>query len=169
MTMDSKRQEEQAEWCVKDGALDESDLSSIIKDLLAGQKLAVLATQRHGEPYGNLVAFAATEDLCELMFVTPRNSRKFANIAESPNVALVMDSRSNDSDDFSTAVAITALGHAVECDEAQKKVFTETYLKKHPHLVDFAESETNACMVVQIDTYIVVRRFQEIAVLARAL
>lgn len=80
-----------------------------------------------------------------------------------------MDSRSNDSDDFSTAVTITGLGHAVECDESQKRAFTETYLKKHPHLADFAESETNACMLVRIETYSVVRRFQEIAVLARTL
>lgn len=167
--MGSKRQEEQAEWFVKDGSVDRSGLISIIKDLLAEQKLAVLATQKDSKPYGNLVAFATTENLCALMFVTPRNSRKFTNMIDCPNVALVMDSRSNDADDFSTAIAITALGRSVECEESQKKAFTKTYLEKHPHLADFAESDMNACMVVEIETYVVVRKFQEVAVLSRLL
>jgi hypothetical protein len=57
-------------------------LKKILKELFLSQPLAVLATQFNGQPYGNLVAFAATEDLRGLLFATARGTRKFANITK---------------------------------------------------------------------------------------
>ncbi len=91
-----------------------SHLKRLLKDLLSSQPLAVLATQSNGQPYGNLVAFAATEDLKSLLFATVRNTRKFSNITTDPRVAMVMDSRTNQRIDFRRAVAVTATGIAEE-------------------------------------------------------
>jgi hypothetical protein len=38
-------------------------LKEFLKDLFPSQRLAVLATQSKEQPYGNLVAFVATDDL----------------------------------------------------------------------------------------------------------
>ena len=42
---------------------DTPETLSLIRNLLQSQKLAVLSTQNHGQPYCNLIAFAATDDL----------------------------------------------------------------------------------------------------------
>ncbi|HSB07022.1 MAG TPA: pyridoxamine 5'-phosphate oxidase family protein, partial [Thermodesulfobacteriota bacterium] len=78
-------------------------LKKFLKDLFFSQRLAVLATQSQGEPYGNLVAFVATNDLKHLLFATTRATRKYANMSENPRVAMVMDNRSNQEADFHQA------------------------------------------------------------------
>ena len=80
-------------------------LKKLLNDLFSSQPLAVLATQGKGQPYGNLVAFAATDDLKSLLFATARATRKYANITTDPRVAMVIDSRTNQKTDFQRAVA----------------------------------------------------------------
>ena len=80
----------------------------LLKNLFSSQPLAVLASQGDGQPYGNLVAFAATDDLKSLLFATARATRKYANIIKDPRVAMVIDSRTNQKVDFQRAVAVTA-------------------------------------------------------------
>jgi hypothetical protein len=46
-----------------------AQLKAFLKDLFASQRLAVLATQSKKQPYGNLVAFVATEDLNHLLLI----------------------------------------------------------------------------------------------------
>ncbi len=59
-------------------------------DFLSTQDLAVLATRSPvGPPQAALVGVAVTEDL-ELVFDTVRTSRKYANLAAGPRVALVL-------------------------------------------------------------------------------
>jgi nitroimidazol reductase NimA-like FMN-containing flavoprotein (pyridoxamine 5'-phosphate oxidase superfamily) len=97
-----------------------SQLKRLLKDLFSSQPLAVLATQSDGQPYGNLVAFAATEDLGGLLFATARGTRKFANIRKDPRVAMVMDNRTNQRVDFQRAVAVTATGIVKEIAGSEK-------------------------------------------------
>jgi hypothetical protein len=61
---------------------DIQQLKETIKRILDSQKLAVLATQRDGRPYGSLVAFAATDDMKNLLFATTRATRKYANLPQ---------------------------------------------------------------------------------------
>jgi nitroimidazol reductase NimA-like FMN-containing flavoprotein (pyridoxamine 5'-phosphate oxidase superfamily) len=90
-----------------------SELREKISSVFASQALAVLATQKDSRPYANLVAFAATEDLRILMLSTSRSTRKFSHILDSPQVALLIDNRTNSIRDLRDAVAITALGRAI--------------------------------------------------------
>ena len=53
-----------------------SETLAIIRNLLESQKLAVLSTQNHGQPYCNLIAMAATDDLKHLLFATTRATRQ---------------------------------------------------------------------------------------------
>jgi hypothetical protein len=71
-----------------------AQLIQTLKALFSSQRLAILATEGKGQPYGNLIAFVVTDDLKHLLFATTRATRKYANISENPRVAMVMDGKS---------------------------------------------------------------------------
>ncbi len=133
-----------------------------IKQILDSQKLAVLATQEDGRPYGSLVAFAATEDMKNLLFATTRATRKYANLVRNRSVALVIDTRTNQTADFADAAAITVLGDAEEVADHERRDLLSIYLGKHPYLGEFVESPTTALLRVHIKTCILVNRFQNV-------
>ena len=134
----------------------------LIRNLLESQKLAVLSTQDHGQPYCNLMAIAATDDLKYLLFATTRATRKYANLMADSRVAVLVDNRQNDVSDFAAAAALTALGKAWEVQGVERQQFLKVYLEKHPYLEEFAAGPTCALLRVRVDRYIVVTRFQEV-------
>jgi nitroimidazol reductase NimA-like FMN-containing flavoprotein (pyridoxamine 5'-phosphate oxidase superfamily) len=138
------------------------ELLAVIRDLLESQQLGVLATQDHGQPYSNLIAFAATADLQYLLFATTRATRKYANLMADPRVAVLVDNRKNDVADFVEAAALTALGKAWELHGLERQRLLEVYLEKHPHLQEFVAAPTCAFLRIKVDKYIAVRRFQEV-------
>ncbi len=141
---------------------DISELKKTLSDLLRAQKLAVLSSYGEGHPYANLVAFAATDDLKHVIFATTRSTRKFANISQESRVALLVDNRTNDEKDFSYAVAATVLGKAEEVSSSDRKEYLDIYIVKHPHLKEFVSSPSCALLVVSVDKYYVVSRFQNV-------
>ena len=74
---------------------EKEQIREILLELFSSQKLAVLGTHQSGQPYGSLVAFAATADLKNLVFATTRATRKFANLQADSRVSMVLDNRSN--------------------------------------------------------------------------
>jgi len=145
--------------------VDTQQIALQLKALFSSQGLAVVSTHEHGQPYCNLVAFASTEDLRQLVFATTRATRKYANIDEDHRVSFLIDNRSNRVSDFHEAMAVTALGAAGEVMGPQKDALLKVYLAKHPHLEDFVMSPTCALMQVQVSRYYVVSRFQHVFVL----
>jgi len=138
------------------------DIKKQIRKLFTDQKLAVLSTHHSGQPYASLIAFAGKEDLKEIFFVTPRPTRKFANLAANPRVALLINSSLNTDSDFHEAVAVTALGNAKEINGAEKEDVLRLYLRKHPYLEAFATSPTCALVGITITTYVMVKNFQQV-------
>jgi uncharacterized protein YhbP (UPF0306 family) len=138
------------------------ELKKDLMEMFSEQRLAVLATQQSGAPYGNLVAFAATEDAKTLMFATSRSTRKYVNISADSRIALVIDNRSNEVEDFHKAMAATAVGSATEVGEPERGDLVEIYLRKHPYLSEFLKSPTCALLKVDVQKYVVVYRFQNV-------
>ena len=135
----------------------------ILRELFSSQNLAVLSTQTSGQPYSNLIAFAASEDLKELLFATARTTRKYSYITGDPRVSVLIDNRTNQYRDFSEAVAVTALGTAGEvAKEGHGERLMKLYVGRHPHLEGFVRSETCALMSVTVEKYIIVSRFQNV-------
>jgi general stress protein 26 len=131
------------------------ELSDLIKRVLTSQRFAVLATQSEGQPYSNLIAFAEADNLRSLLFVTSRDTRKYANTLISKKVAVLIDSRTNQALDLSNAVAITALGTIQEANITKEVYLSGIYLSKHPLLRDFLHKPSNALMKVTITDYVV--------------
>ena len=131
-------------------------------ELFHSQPLAVLATQRGGQPYGSLVAFASTDDLKYLIFSTTRSTRKYANLSSDPRVAMLVDNRSNKPSDLRFAMAVTATGKVKEVTKDKAGKFMEIYLEKHPHLEEFVLSPSSALLKISVETYYMVTRFQNV-------
>jgi nitroimidazol reductase NimA-like FMN-containing flavoprotein (pyridoxamine 5'-phosphate oxidase superfamily) len=127
----------------------------LLKWLFASQQLAVLATEDEGQPYGNLVAFAETDDLKHLIFVTSRNTQKYANVTENAKVALLIDSRRNQISDFHKAVAVTAIGAAEESTLNERELLSRVYVAKHPHLAEFMDRPDSAVIKITVRDYVV--------------
>ena len=142
------------------------DSKSTLRNLLDSRYVGVLATSREDWPYANLVAFAVSDNLSEMIFTTPRQSRKYENLSANPRVSVLIDDRSNDIADLKDAVAATAIGTAVEVDGSEKKRCLAVYAAKHPHLHDFAHAATTAVFRITVEKYIMVSRFQNVVEIA---
>jgi nitroimidazol reductase NimA-like FMN-containing flavoprotein (pyridoxamine 5'-phosphate oxidase superfamily) len=141
---------------------DTSETLALIRDLLQSQKLAVLSTQNHGQPYANLIAIAATADLRHILFATTRATHKYANLMADARVAVLVDNRKNEVSDFTAAAALTALGQAWELQGMERQQFLKVYLERHPYLEEFVTGPTCALLRVKVDKYVVVSRFQDV-------
>jgi len=133
-----------------------------LQETLAAQKFAALSTHRAGEAHASLIAFATTEDLKGLVFATDRATRKYANLRENARIALLIDTRSNQEEDLRDAVAITASGMAREVAGREREALLVGYLRKHPQLSDFVNAPTSALILLDVLSYSIVSRFQDI-------
>jgi len=142
----------------------ESDESfrQLLRELLGGQKLAVLSTHHGGQPYASLVAFAFSDDLGSLYFVTPRTTRKFRNLQRDCRMALLITSSTNKETDFHEAMAVTVVGSAGEIQGPDKEAALDHYIARHPYLEDFARSPSCAFVRVCVHTYILVKNLQHV-------
>lgn len=141
------------------------ELEAEVRPLLASQRFAVLSTQEEDHPYVNLVAFAETEDLRTILFATPRATRKYRNIASRSGAALLVDNRSNEASDIREATALTIIGTACEVTELLREPLDRVYLEKHPHMKEFLSSPSTALIKVDVESYILVSRFQNVTIM----
>jgi uncharacterized pyridoxamine 5'-phosphate oxidase family protein len=138
--------------------LDSTDFKYILKNLLESQQLAVLATQTHNMPYVNLIAFCNTDNPRELLFSTLKSTSKYKNLKKNNKVSILFDNRKNSISDFSKAITATGIGTACEVDKGEYRDF---YLAKFPHLEGFLNNPDCALIMITVDKYILVEKFQE--------
>ena len=139
-----------------------ADPFELLRGLFARQRLGVLATQGPEHPYASLVAVRADDDLRHLYFSTTRATRKFQFLSAQPRVAMLVDSRSDDDLDFHGAVAATAVGAVRELEGDERALQLAAFLTRHPHLRPFASAPTSALVELEVDTYFIVSRFQNV-------
>ena len=137
-------------------------LRKTISDLLTAQKLGILATLGQAYPYQNIVAFAASGDLKNILFATMRSTSKYKNLKSRKRVAIFIDDRSNRETDFQQATGVTALGGALELRGQGREKFAKLFLRKHPSLREFLSAPDCALFSIQVRAYYVVLRFQDV-------
>ena len=140
----------------------EASTRNVVHRLLRGQQLGVLSTSGENGPYASLVAFAVSDDDRRLFFVTPRSTRKFANISKDARVALLVNDSINRPEDFHQAAAVTAVGSAVTTELSELGAVRDRYLEKHPYLEEFALSPSCEFLTIFVERYILVERFQNV-------
>lgn len=140
----------------------DEEVKKAILSLLNSQQLAALSTQRDGQPYTSLMAFAHTQDLKYLVVATGKATRKHHNILHDARVSLLIDNRSNSADDFHSAMALTVLGKAQPVETDEQDTYQNLYLERHPYLEKFLASPTTAFIKIHIFHYLLVSRFQKV-------
>lgn len=133
-----------------------------IRALLSSQRLAVLSTQRDGQPYSSLMAYGYTADLQFILVATGTNTRKHQNIMQESRVSLLIDNRSNSEGDFQAATALTIVGTAEKVEVINHPVYKELYLAKHPSLEKFLSSPSTSFFRIKVDHYLLVSEFQKV-------
>lgn len=127
-------------------------------------RFAVLATSDKGKPYTSLIAFALTPDRHTLIFATPKATRKYANIKSEPAVSILLDTRSQDAEDFHIAQAVTLLGTAKKVrTAAQKAEYRQILVNRQPELAAFIEEPGTSLIAVTIRQAVHVERFQNVS------
>jgi len=141
---------------------DKKAVLKTIRTLFDSETLSVLSTQKDGQPYASIVAFAYTDDLSQILFLTPDTTRKYDNLNTDPRVALLINNSRNRAEDIFDAISVTAIGRALTLKGDEKNRKMELYLKRHPHMESFSCSPTTAMVAVAVDNYIMVSRFQHV-------
>jgi len=142
--------------------MEETQLRTALKRLFAEQLFAVLATEGRRAPHLNIVSFAPADELRTILFATPRQSQKFANLRRHPEVALFVDNRSNRLQDLQEVYGVEISGTAAEAAGPEEPRYRELYLARFPALEEFLGSPGTAFMAVRVRRYDVVHRFQEV-------
>ena len=144
---------------VSDAAGPEERIGRLVREHPYG----VLCTQGQSQPYGSLVALAATEDLTTFVFSTPIATRKYRLLSECDRVALLIDSRSGAPDELMHVEAVTATGRAREIPRGPDfDRWADLLVGRHPRLTAFVRAESSALVRVEVDRYYYVSRFQEV-------
>jgi nitroimidazol reductase NimA-like FMN-containing flavoprotein (pyridoxamine 5'-phosphate oxidase superfamily) len=146
----------------REATVTEEQARSRLVELFAGQYLGVLATGGGDQIHATLVAFVATDDLERVLFATARATRKFELICRNPQVALLVDDRTNDVRDFKDAIAVTVRGVAREVPVEQRAHSVALYLDRHPYLADFVRAPSCALLAIDVETYDIVSHFQDV-------
>ena len=127
------------------------------------ERQAVLSTDAEGQPYASLVAFALLPGCTGAVFATPRATLKYRNILRNPNVALLLDNRSNREEDLLGAEAITVIGKAKPVRRGRRwKELAEILTQKHPGLSRFVRSSSTVLVLIEASQCIHVSQFQTV-------
>lgn len=134
-----------------------------IKNILLNEPFAVLSTQGEGQPFSSLISYACSEDFKKIIFATPLGTRKFDLISRCNKVSILIDTRSANPESINDINAVTVVGDAKIINNIQDNSYYENLLlKAHPYLENFIKASTTCIISVDVDTYIFVRKFQEV-------
>lgn len=138
-------------------------LEEEIRMLFKSQPFAVLATQGKGITNTSLISFAASYDLKHIVFATPIASGKFNLISSEENVSILVDDRSLQQENINQISALSIFGKAKNISDKNEILkWGEVLIEKHPNLKTFVNAPTTSVVLVKVDRYLYVRKFQEV-------
>jgi len=141
----------------------EEKIKKIIK-LVSEQFFFILCTQGEGQPYGSLIAYAFQDNLKKFFFATSKNTRKYKLLSKCSKVAIVIDSRCENQNEFMKIDVLTVTSEAVQISENEKDFETGINLLKnrHPYLSKFLGSDYTVLFRLDVENFIYVNHFQEV-------
>lgn len=137
----------------------------LVATFLSEQLFAILSTQGDRGSHLVIVSFVVTKHLREILFITPRQTRKYENLLHNGQISLYVDNRSNDIRDLQRLTGIEIEGNATEVKEEDRGQYKEFYMAKYPYLKDFADSPTSAFIKVDVSRYEIINHFQNVSIL----
>jgi nitroimidazol reductase NimA-like FMN-containing flavoprotein (pyridoxamine 5'-phosphate oxidase superfamily) len=138
------------------------DIEDTILRVLERNRLAVLATQRNGQPHASLMAFTPLEGVRFLAFATYRDTLKYESIRQDRRVAILVEDRQSSVRRSGKRLVLTALGEAIETSEEERLTHIATHLSRHPGLRRFLSSPACEFMRVAVRAYQVVSGIDDV-------
>jgi nitroimidazol reductase NimA-like FMN-containing flavoprotein (pyridoxamine 5'-phosphate oxidase superfamily) len=133
-----------------------ADIQDTICGVLERNRLAVLATQRDGQPHASLMAFTSSRGLRFLTFATYRNTLKYESLRKDGRVAILIEDREGDASYPDRRLVLTALGKVTETLGEDRQTLIVKHLARHPDLREFLGSPDCELVRVAIKAYQVV-------------
>ena len=140
-------------------------LHDLVRSLFAAQPLGILATQAQGQPYCNIVAFTASEDLRSLLIATPRFTAKYHNMLKHPQVCLMVDNRSASKPDFSGGIAVNCIGTAMTVSDEEFEACRKMHFERHANLRAYLDTPDCALVRIEVERYVIARGVRQIETL----
>ena len=139
-----------------------SEIQDTIRCVLERNRLAVLATQRNGQPHASLIAFTPLEGLRFLAFATYRDTLKYKSIQEDRRVAILIEDSEGDARRSDRRLVLTAVGEAIKTPEEDRQAHILTHLARHPDLEGFLSSPACEFVRVAVHAYQVVNDIDDV-------
>ena len=133
-----------------------------IEDILQTCRLAVLATEAHGQPHASLIAITPIQGFRQIIFATYRNTRKFKNMVHNGRVAVLIQGEDPDSPNRKKGFALTGFGNIEEVELSEWEKAMHAHLEKHPDLVNFLNSGDLVLIRIKVEEYQVVRGIDDV-------
>jgi len=125
-----------------------------MKALLKGNSLCILATCSENRPHCSLMTYVTDEQGEAIYAVTLKTSRKYRNIAQNPNVSLLVDSRLNDGI-IGSIKALTVSGVCSLVRTETKKAAILTRIgQNHPHLRDLLLHPDAEVIAIAVESFL---------------
>jgi nitroimidazol reductase NimA-like FMN-containing flavoprotein (pyridoxamine 5'-phosphate oxidase superfamily) len=127
-----------------------------MKSLVKDGDICVLATVSGGQPHCSLMAYVSDEDCREIYMVTQRDTTKFRNLAESPSVSLLIDTREeHQGKKRPEAMALTVEGEFQHIEDEVKKTYVRTMLlERHPYLKILLDHPHAELICIRISSFL---------------
>jgi nitroimidazol reductase NimA-like FMN-containing flavoprotein (pyridoxamine 5'-phosphate oxidase superfamily) len=138
-------------------------IKKYVEDALQAGRLAVLATERDGQPHASLIAITPVNGMRQLIFVTSRNTRKFLNLQYNGKVAVLIRGEDVHKSGHQKSFALTAFGIAQEILISEHEEALQTHLERHPDLENFMQKRDFALILIGVDTYQIVRDIENVS------
>ncbi|MFO7685670.1 MAG: pyridoxamine 5'-phosphate oxidase family protein [Desulfobacterales bacterium] len=143
-------------------AQESSEIQDTIRRVLERNRLAVLATQRNGQPHASLIAFTPLEGLRFIAFATYRDTLKYKSIREDRRLAILIENREGEAGRSDRLMVLTAVGEAINTPEEDRQAYIVTHLARHPDLERFLSSPDCEFVRVAVHAYQVVSDIDDV-------
>ncbi|MEJ2724129.1 MAG: pyridoxamine 5'-phosphate oxidase family protein [Deltaproteobacteria bacterium] len=127
-----------------------------MKELARDKDVCVLATASEGTPHCSLMAYVVDDGCNEVYMATFKNTKKFKNLMENPNVSLLVDTREeHDGPLRPEAKAMTVDGTFQQIqDEKKKNWIRAKLLERHPYLEEFLAHPDAEVFCIKIRSFL---------------
>jgi pyridoxine/pyridoxamine 5'-phosphate oxidase len=106
--------------------------TQIVSTFLHQQKLAVVSSIWEGKPQSAVVVISIKND-SEVLFNTPKTSRKYRNLKANPNTSLVIG--------WNEGITVQFEGVAEEVPSDEFEEYQKIHLTKNPEVAQYAHLE----------------------------
>ncbi|MDY0040421.1 MAG: pyridoxamine 5'-phosphate oxidase family protein [Desulforhabdus sp.] len=127
-----------------------------IRQLIGENSMCVLATCHNNVPHCSFMTYVANPEAGIIYMVTRKETRKYTNLLNNPQVSLLIDTRSKQGLEQRTSIqALTISGVCTTIEEpAEVESFRRQILDEHPHLKELVEHPDAAVISVRANSFL---------------